>query len=245
MTEEQYNINRSYELAVRNFNSRAWEIMLPSEKIGDLQAIENKNAMDQGRIACEVRAEQMEQGTWGYQQGNDIVVNSNELNNPNFMEHVDTLYHEGSHARDWQATFIPEVRSEYTPEELQAVNSPIPDPDVDPSGYWNHPAEVAAREAGARGVEKTFSDQKQIAQVDQANHTPINQILETYDYIALEPAETPSLESDQEHGTEASLEASSDVGTVTSVDNGENMSSGAEWSDGEGQSEGYGYQEES
>ena len=237
MTEEQYNINRSYELAVRNLNLRAWEIMLPSEKIGDLQAIENKNAMDQGRIACEVRAEPMEQGTWGYQQGNEIVVNSNELNNPNFMEHVDTLYHEGSHARDGQATFIPEVRSEYTPEELQAVNSPIPDPDVDPSGYWNHPAEVAAREAGARGVEKTLSDQEQIAQVDQANHTQINQILETYDYIALEPAETPSFESEQEYGTEASLEASFDVGAVASVDN--DMSSGTEWSDGEG--EGYGY----
>ena len=36
--------------------------MLPSEKIGDLQAIENKNAIDQGRIACEVRAEPMDKG---------------------------------------------------------------------------------------------------------------------------------------------------------------------------------------
>lgn len=243
MTEKQYNINRSYELAVRNLNLRAWEIMLPSEKIGDLQAIENKNAMNQGRIACEVRAEPMEQGVWGYQQGNDIVINSNELSNLNFMEHVDTLYHEGSHARDWQATFIPEVRSEYTPEELQAVNSPIPNPDVDSCGYWNHPAEVAAREAGARGVEKTLNAQEQIAQVDQENHTQINQILETYDYIALEPTETPSFESEQEHGTEAPLEASSDIGAVISVDNGEDMSLGAEWSDGEGegQGEGYGY----
>lgn len=243
MTEEQYNINRSYELAVRNLNSKAWEIMLPSEKIGDLQAIENKNAMDQGRIACEVRAEPMEQGAWGYQQGNEIVVNSNELNNPNFMEHVDTLCHEGSHARDWQATFIPEVRSEYTTEQLQAVNSPIPDPDIDPNGYWNHPAEVAAREAGARGVEKTLSDQEQIAQVDRANHTLINQILETYDYIALEPTDTPVTEPAQAQtpDVETTVEATSEVGTSSEVGQSEDMSAGVELSDGEDQGKGYGY----
>ena len=243
MTEEQYNINRSYELAVRNLNSKAWEIMLPSEKIGDLQAIENKNAMGHGRIACEVRAEPMEQGAWGYQQGNEIVVNSNELNNPNFMEHVDTLYHEGSHARDWQATFIPEVRSEYTTEQLQAVNSPIPDPDIDPNGYWNHPAEVAAREAGARGVEKTLSDQEQIAQVDRANHTLINQILETYDYIALEPTDTPVTEPAQAQtpDVETTVEATSKVGTFSEVGQSEDMSAGVELSDGEDQGKGYGY----
>lgn len=243
MTEEQYSINRSYELAVRNLNSKAWEIMLPSEKVGDLQAIENKNAMDQGRIACEVRAEPMEQGAWGYQQGNEIVVNSNELSNPNFMEHIDTIYHEGSHARDWQATFIPEVRSEYTPEQLQAVNSHIPDPEVNPDGYWNHPAEVAAREAGARGVEKTLSDQEQIAQVDRTNHTQINQILETYDYIALEPTDTPFAELTQTQtvNVDNTVETSAEIGTSSEVGQSEDMSASVELSDGEDQGEGYGY----
>lgn len=160
--------------------------MYVSEKIEDLQAIENKNAMEQRYIACEVRAESMGNGEWGYQQGNDIVVNLNELNNPDFMEHIDTLFHEGSHARDWQANFFPEVRSEYTAEQLESVNSPIPDPENDPDGYWNHPAEVAAREAGSMGVEKTLIDQKKIFEADQAKHRTVNQILETYDYLALE-----------------------------------------------------------
>lgn len=158
--------------------------MFVNEKLADLQAIENKNAMEQGRIACEVRAEAMEQGEWGYQQENNIVINLNELNNPDFMEHVDTIFHEGSHARDWQATVFPGLRSGYSPDRLQAVTSPVPDPQIDPSGYWNHPAEVAAREAGSKGVETILDDQKKIAQADQKAHTARSQILETYDYDA-------------------------------------------------------------
>jgi len=158
--------------------------MFPNEKIADLQAIENKNAMDYGRVACEVRAEPMEQGEWGYQQGNAIVINLNDLNNPNFWEHVDTIFHEGSHAKDWQAIFFPSIRCDYSAEQFRAVNSPIPNPEVDPEGYWNHPAEVAAREAGSKGVEKIVCDQERIAQVDQAHHTTRSQILEAFDYVA-------------------------------------------------------------
>ena len=189
MNDERTIINRRYELAVRNLNASAWKSMLPSEKIGDLQAIENKNALDQGRIACEVRGEPMEPGEWGYQQENSIVVNSNALDNPDFWEHVDTMHHEGSHARDWQAIFFQSVRSGYSAEQLEAVNSPVPDSRVNPEGYWNHPAEIAAREAGARGVEKTLKDQETIAYVDRINHTTRSQILETYDYTALEPVD--------------------------------------------------------
>lgn len=126
---------------------------------------------------------------------------------------------------------------------MQAVNSPIPDPDIDPNGYWNHPAEVAAREAGARGVEKTLSDQEQIAQVDRANHTLINQILETYDYIALEPTDTPVTEPAQAQtpDVETTVEATSEVGTSSEVGQSEDMSAGVELSDGEDQGKGYGY----
>ncbi len=166
--------------------------MFPNEKIQDLQAIENKNAMDQGRIACEVHAEPLKQGEWGYQQENDIVINLNELSNPAFIEHIDTIFHEGSHARDWQAEFFPKIKSEYTADQLKAVNTPISDPEIDPVGYWNHPAEVAAREAGIRGVAQVLNDQERIAQVDQANYTTMNQILETYDYLVLAPNDDPA-----------------------------------------------------
>lgn len=192
LADREAQVNRRYEIAVRNLNSRAWENMFPNEKIQDLQAIENKNALDQGRIACEVRAEPFKQGEWGYQQENDIVINSNELNNPNFIEHIDTIFHEGSHARDWQAEFFPEIRSEYTTDQLKEITAPIPDPQIDPAGYWNHPAEVAAREAGTRGVEKTLSDQEKIAQMDLMKHTMTNQILEAYDYSVLAPNDDPA-----------------------------------------------------
>ena len=230
MTEEQFNINRNYEIAVRNLNSKAWEIMLPSEKLNDLQAIENKNAMDEGRIACEVRDEPIEQGTWGYQNGNEIVINSNELNSPDFLEHVNTIFHEGSHAKDWQANFIPEIRSEYSAEQLREINSPIPDPDVDFKGYWDHPAEVSAREAGDRGTEKVLSDQEKITQFDNENHTHVNQILQTYDYLALEPTDAPVMETEQTQSTEivTTEETTSEGGISSDNDQSEDIS--VDWS---------------
>lgn len=226
MTDNEIrSINHSYEIAVRNLNSRAWAVMLPNEKIHDLQAIENKNAMEQNRIPCEVCAEPMQHGEWGYQVDNQIVINRNELENPNFMEHVDTIYHEGSHARDTQAQYFQEVRSQYTPEQLAERSMPVPDPEINPEGYWNHPAEMAAREAGAEGVERTMSDQEHIVAVDrQMNEAhPMNQILQTYDYNALDiPIESETIAENNELTTCASQDATlsseissgQDVGSV-------------------------------
>ncbi len=186
---EKWNIDHRYEMAMRNLNPVAWDKMTPDEKIDDLQAIEDKNAMEQGRVAAEVGAEPMGKNDWGYQLNNEIVINSNELNNPNYIENVDTVYHEGEHVKDWQAEFIPEVRSLYTQSELAERNSPEPDPDTDYAGYCNHPAEVAAREAGAAGVAKSLGDREYILEVDREMkdlNPTTNQILETYDYIALD-----------------------------------------------------------
>ena len=204
--EERDLINRRYEIAVRNLNSAAWGKMQDSEKLQDLQAIENKNAMEQHRLACEVVGENMEKGDWGYQQGLKIAVNSNELNNPNFMEHVDTVFHEGSHTRDWQAQFLTELKSEYTPEDLKIRNSPIPDYEKDPNGYFYHPAEVAARQAGEEGVRQIQSDREHILNVDaemQEQQPFVNQILQTYDYVAMNldtEIQDENLEGNEEKG---------------------------------------------
>ena len=204
--EERDLINRRYEIAVRNLNSAAWGKMQDSEKLQDLQAIENKNALEQHRLACEVVGENMEKGDWGYQQGLKIAVNSNELNNPNFMEHVDTVFHEGSHTRDWQAQFLTELKSEYTPEDLKIRNSPIPDYEKDPNGYFYHPAEVAARQAGEEGVRQIQSDREHILNVDaemQEQQPFVNQILQTYDYVAMNldtEIQDENLEGNEEKG---------------------------------------------
>ena len=188
--EERYAINHSYEIAVRNLNSRGWELMTQDDKLHDLQAIEDKNAMDQNRLACTVIAESLENGVWGYQQGMNIVVNESELNNRNIMEQVDTLFHEGSHARDWQAQFFNEIKGQYFPGQLEERLTPIPNPDKDMKGYLNHPAEVAAREAGSKGVEKVENDKILIEAMDQQMREgqPKNQILQTYEYLALDIA---------------------------------------------------------
>ena len=182
-SDEIRSINHSYEMALRNLNSRAWAAMSDSEKINLLQAIEDKNAMDQNRIACEVLSEPMPPNDRGYHTDNLIMINSDLLNGHDIFETTKTLYHEGSHAMDMQARYFPEVRSQFTPEQLAARGTPIPNPDVDPEGYWNHPAEVAAREAGERGAEKIMSDREHVLAVDRqmnAEH-PTNQILQTFD----------------------------------------------------------------
>ena len=52
--EECERINHNYQIAVRNMNDRAWNVMLESEKLANLQDIENKLAMDEERIPSEV-----------------------------------------------------------------------------------------------------------------------------------------------------------------------------------------------
>ena len=190
MTKEQWDINHSYEIAVRNMNPAGWAKMTENEKIQNLQAIENKNAMDNGRLPAEVRVEDMPDNQLGYQRDNSIVINRSSLNCTDYLEVLNTEYHEGSHVKDWQASFLSEVRESYTSDELVARNSPIPNPNQDWDGYWNHPAEVAARDAGKAGVEKTMDDQIQIMDIDREYHFQGSQIFETYDYLALDESGT-------------------------------------------------------
>ena len=206
--DEEWKIRHDYEIALRNLNPVGWAEMSEQEKVANFQAIENKIALDEERIPAEIRAETMPAEEMGYQQGNTIVYSTDVLRDPDFMESVDTAYHEGSHVRDWQAQFLPEVRAAYSPEELAARSTPVPDPQADWEGYWNHPAEQAAREAGEKGVAKTLQEQAHIAQVDREMHEagPVrNQILETYDYLALEDS-PPSPETTHEAAAEWSWE---------------------------------------
>lgn len=207
--DEEWKIRHDYEIALRNLNPAGWAEMSEQEKVANFQAIENKIALDEERIPAEIRAETMPAEEMGYQQGNTIVYSTDVLRDPDFMESVDTAYHEASHVRDWQAQFLPEVRAAYSPEELAARSTPVPDPQADWEGYWEHPAEQAAREAGEKGVAKTLQEQARIAQVDREMHEagPVrNQILETYDYLALEGS-PPSSETTPEVVAEWSWES--------------------------------------
>lgn len=208
--EQKYSINWNYERAVRNLNSEAWDKMQDKEIIQDLQAIENKNAMDQNRLSCEVSGENLVSGMWGYQEGLKIVVNSNELNGQNIAEHLDTIFHEGQHAMDWQAQFISEVKEQYTPDQILERNSEIPDPDKDFNGYWNHPAEVAARQAGEYGVNQTAENRENILFIDETmrNSELTNQILQTHDYIAMDNLEQLSIITEDNDITNQTLQIS-------------------------------------
>ena len=187
------NVNIAYQKAIRNLNETAWAQMSPNEKIDILQAIEEKAAKDQHRLPCMVSAEPMEEDMYGYHTGGDIVINLNKLNDPDYMEIINTLYHEGSHARDMQSEYFYSIRKtmNLSDEEYQERMKPIPDPDIDFDGYYYHKAEIAAREAGSAGSIQVIDDREKIAVIDReiAQLHPRNQILTTYDYDALSSQE--------------------------------------------------------
>lgn len=224
---EREMIDRRYQRAVRNLNPQAWSVMLPQEKLQDLQALENKNAMDQNRVPCRVQAEPMAPGQWAYQADSRIVVNANELDNPSFMEHVDSIYHEGSHARDMQAQYFPEVSRQYAPGQVEERNTPVPDPNTDLQGYLDHPAEVAARAAGAQGVAQTQADRTRICAADQTYRSEYsNQILETYDYDALADPEAGAeseIADEQENSLTSGEQAGVALGADLAPDDGESL----------------------
>lgn len=93
MTQEQWDINHRYEIAIRNMNPNGWAKMTENEKIENLQAIEDKNAMDVGRLPAEVMAEDMPEKQLGYQLDNTIVISRSSLAGSNFPEIIDSIYH--------------------------------------------------------------------------------------------------------------------------------------------------------
>lgn len=195
-TEEQYNsICQAYERACRNATPRAWELMSESEKLSDLQAIENYNAMQQDRMAADVTIQDLN-GAVGQAVGNSIQIDRSALTGPDadILDNVDTIFHEGSHVRDFQATILPSVASQFPEGEQAARQTEVPDEKIDSTGYQNHPAEVAARAAGERGTSIFQHDQQLIAAADKAHQTEnaengiVNQILDVKDYNALDYA---------------------------------------------------------
>lgn len=189
--EECERINHNYQIAVRNMNDRAWSAMLDSEKIASLQDVENKLAMDVGRIPSEVVTEvvtkELGSTTYGAQDGNTLLIDAQSLQKDDFREVLDTLYHEDAHARDWVNSVFSDRQAALSPEERQVLAArmtEVPSPEKDFNGYWNHPAEVNARAAGKAGVEQLLSDQQALAQYD-ASHKATNQILQTYDTVDL------------------------------------------------------------
>ena len=185
--EECERINHNYQIAVRNMNDRAWSAMLDSEKIASLQDVENKLAMDAGRIPSEVVTKEVGSTTYGAQDGNTLLIDAQSLQKDDFREVLDTLYHEDAHARDWVNSVFSDRQAALSPEERQVLAArmtEVPSPEKDFNGYWNHPAEVNARAAGKAGVEQLLSDQQVLAQYD-ASHKATNQILQTYDTVDL------------------------------------------------------------
>lgn len=188
-SEERAHIQQAYETAI--YNSRnGWPNMSQAEIRSDLQAFQDHLAKENSLLPSEVSVVPMEDGLYGTQSNIDIHLNEAYLNDPD--ESFSTLIHESSHSSDWQAALFSEVRQHYTPEDLAERNTPIPDPNIDPMGYVNHPAEKAAEEAAQRGLTQIQQDREAVAEA-YAQYKG-NQILFTPEIVLDEPT-GPSLGS--------------------------------------------------
>ena len=192
MTREEYGVLKAGTLAEHNLNTVGVSKMSEVEILEQFQALSDKIAVQNHMIPAEVLSQQLSSNEYGYQQGNTIVLNSdlikpNMLKEPdNLREMNDTVFHENSHLKDFQASFLREVRQGMTPEELAGLEKRLSEVETDSwESYYNHPGEIAAREAGRIGTEKMDYDQQLIADVDSAVNGGRNQILATLDFAVV------------------------------------------------------------
>lgn len=192
MTREEYEALRAGTLAEHNLNTMGVSKMSEAEILEQFQALSDKIAVQNHMIPAEVLSQQLEANEYGYQQGNTIVLNSDLIKpdtlkeSNNLREMNDTVFHENSHLRDFQASFLSEVRQGMTPEELASLEERISQVSDDSwESYYNHPGEIAAREAGRLGTEEMFQDQQLITAVDSATNGGRNQILATWDFAVV------------------------------------------------------------
>ncbi|MGN9154669.1 hypothetical protein ACTM9K_13630 [Bariatricus sp. HCP3S3_E12] len=192
MTREEYEVLRAGTMAEHNLNTAGVVKMSEREILQEFQALSDKIAVQNHMIPAEVLSQQLAPNEYAYQQGLSIVMNSDmikpdTLNNPeNLKEMQDSLFHENGHLRDFESSFLSEVRGQMTPEELAGLNDRLSEiPDDSWESYYNHPGEISAREAGRIGVEEVERDQQLIAEVDAAMNGGRNQILATFDFAVV------------------------------------------------------------
>lgn len=189
MTREEYEALKAGTLAERNLNTLGVSKMSEAEILEQFQALSDKIAVQNHMIPAEVLAQQLSRNEYGYQQGNTIVLNSDfikpdTLKDPdNLREMNDTVFHENCHLRDFQASFLSEVRQGMTPNELVGLEQRLSEVESNSwEAYYNHPGEIAAREAGRIGIEKMAYEQQLIEDVDAVVNGGRNQILATFDF---------------------------------------------------------------
>lgn len=192
MTREQYETLRAGTLAEHNLNTVGVAKMSEVEILEQFQDLSDKIAVQNNMVPAEVLSQQLEANKYGYQQGATIVLNSDfikpdTLKEPEKLhEMIDTVFHENSHLRDFQALFLSEVRQGMTPEELAGLDERLSEVQSDSwNSYYNHPGEIAAREAGRLGIEEITCDQQVIADVDSVMNGGRNQILATFDFAVV------------------------------------------------------------
>ena len=101
---------KTYQEALEYLDDKKWPNLSVDQKIEILQCVENELAKRSRRIPCEVKAEELNQGVLGEYSfvSQDIKINVKDLQKgskytDDYMEHLDTILHEGRHAYQDQA----------------------------------------------------------------------------------------------------------------------------------------------
>lgn len=189
MTREEYEALKAGTLAERNLNTLGVSKMSEAEILEQFQALENKKAALDHMIPAEVLSQKLEPNVYAFQEGGTIVLNSEYIKsdvlqkNDDLQKAFEALLHEHSHLKDFEGVLFKEVRQQMTPDELAGLGARVSEIQDDSwNAYFNHPGEIAAREAGRIGTEKMSYEQQLIADVDSVVNGGRNQILAIFDF---------------------------------------------------------------
>lgn len=194
----EYDIQMKYEMALRSANDEAWTKMNLGEKLQTMQNIENERACCVGRVPARVICEEMDilQSGEYRSQENTIVLSQAELDT-DLNESLNTLFHEGQHAT--QEHMLDSINLETATEQdianVISLNMPLKE-DASFEEYYYSIPEVNARQVAEELQNHMSYEQQMVREVDSymSGIQTQNQILETFDYPAIEIAE--ALESD-------------------------------------------------
>ena len=195
MEKDDIKITRDYERAVRNI-SKGWnnKDYLQADRFSDLQKVADYQAMKEKMDAPTVKhGEQITPGVRGYhyEGKNESYLAPRGMEN-NYQA-IETMTHENRHCAQDQAKTNEDVRQRFTEEQMKSFEEPYVQPNENFEAYYNHPKEVDARQAAEKFREQFENDVKAIEYADKDLHFRGNQILETYDYNAMEYAENHSV----------------------------------------------------
>lgn len=140
--------------------------MSPTERLNALQALEDREAAQQGRPSCDITSKNMAASEYGSYcpDNNSIELNSSLLSSVSPEECLNTYFHESRHAYQQNEVTNPSPWGDPSLAKSweENLNNYI-NPDEDFEGYENQPVEKDANDYAANRMTAFYANEGQAA----------------------------------------------------------------------------------